>query len=281
MKNRLLLGAVVLVACSAAAAAGLVGATGVASADPTFAPLCGADEGTAGTALSGNYNNLTVHGIAYVASGATLDVSGDLRLAPGACLDAFSLGTVHVGHNLTVNPRATLALGCAPGSNGPPPIPPCGFISTDDTVGGSILAFKPQTMYLTAATVGGSVISLGGGFAAPGLSFPVKNMNIGGNLELLGWDGGPGAWIGALRNHVHGDMVVSYNRGFRPGDEGIPNDSTEIDGNTVGGNLVCLGNTPQAQYGDAYNPSIGNGPNSVGGRAVGECWDLTVPPPSS
>jgi len=281
MKNRLLLCAALLVACSAALAAGLLGATSVARADPTYAPLCGANEATTGTALSGHYHDLTVRGIAYVASGAALDVSGDLRLAPGACLDAFSLGTVHVGHNLTVGPRATLALGCAPGSNGPPPLPPCGFTSTDDTVGGSIVAHDPQTMYLTAASVGGSVVSLGGGFGTPGVSFPVKDMNIGGNLDLLGWHGGPGAWIGALRNHVHGSVLVALNSGFRPGDDNNPpNDSTEIDGNTVGGNLICLGNTPPAQYGDAYDPGIGNGPNTVAGKAIGECRHLTVPPPS-
>src|SRR5579884_216291 len=127
MKIRLLLGAVVVVACSAAVAGGLVAATDTASADPVYAPICGSEEATAGTALSGTYHHLTVHGIAYVESGATLDVSGDLRLAPGACLDAFSLGTVHVGGDVKVGPRATLALGCAPGSNGPPPTPPCGF----------------------------------------------------------------------------------------------------------------------------------------------------------
>ena len=282
MRQRLTLGAAVLVVCAAAVGAGLIGATTIASADPTYAPICGSDEPTAGTALSGHYRNLTVHGIAYVASGSTLDVSGNLRLAAGACLDAFSVGTVHVGRDVTVDPRATLALGCAPGSNGPPPIEPCEFTSTDDTVGGSIIAFAPQTMYLTAVTVGRNVVSVGGGFSTPGLSFPVKNMNIGGDLVLLGWHGGQGAWIGALRNTVHGNLVVAFNKGFRPGDDNNPpNDSTEVDGNTVDGNLVCLGNTPPAQYGDAYDPSIGNGPNTVGGRAIGECRDLTVPPATS
>lgn len=282
MKTRLLLGASVLVACSAAVAAGLLGAPTAANADPVSAPVCGSTEATTGTALSGHYRNLTVRGIAYVASGATLDVSGNLRLAPGACLDAFSLGTVHVGHNVTVAPRGTLALGCAPGSNGPPPIPPCGLTSTDDTVGGNIVAVAPLTMYLTAVSVGDNVVSVGGGFSTPGLSFPVKDMKIGGNLVLAGWHGGPGAWIGALRNDVRGNVIVAHNTGFRPGpDNDPPNDSTEVLGNTVGGNLICLGNTPPAQYGDAYNPAIGNGPNTVGHRAIGECADLTAPPAGS
>ena len=249
---------------------------GPAGADPTYAPLCGSNEATAGTALSGNYKNLVVSGIAYVNTGATLNVSGNLTLAPGACLDAFSLGAVHVGQNVTVLPKATLALGCAPGSNGPPPIPPCGFGVADDTVGGNITADQPLTMYLTAVTVGGNVVSIGGGFSTPGLSFPVKNMNIRGNLVLQGWRGGPGAWIGALRNNVGGNVIISNNVGSRPGDDGS-NDSTEVDGNSVRGNLICLNNTPPAEYGDAYGEAPGNGPNVVGRLALGECASLTTP----
>jgi hypothetical protein len=164
-----------------------------AGADPTYAPLCGSSEATTGIALSGDYGNLTVSGIAFVASGATLNVSGNLTVAPGACLDAFSLGTVHVGGNVTVRSGATLALGCAPGSNGPPGTQPCGYSVADDTVDGNIIANQPLTMYLTAVTVGGNVVSNGGGLSTPGLSFPVKNMIIGGNLVLQGWQGGPGA----------------------------------------------------------------------------------------
>jgi hypothetical protein len=276
MKFPILLGAAVMVASSGAMATGLVGTAGIASADPTYAPICESSEATAGTALSGDYKSLTVSGIAFVASGATLSVSGNLTVAPGACLDAFSLGAVHVGHNVTVGPGATLALGCAPGSNGPPGIEPCGYAVADDTVGGNITADQPLTMYLTAVTVGGNVVSNGGGFSAPGLSFPVKNMNIGGNLVLQGWQGGPGAWIGALRNQVDGNVIMNNNVGFRPGEDN-PNDSTEVDGNTVGNNLICQNNTPPAHYGDAYNPAEGNGPNTVGHLAIGECASLTTP----
>jgi hypothetical protein len=279
MRFRILLGAIMM-ASLVTTATGLASTGGVANADPVHVPICGSDEATVGTALSGNYNNLTVTGIAYVAKKTLLSVRGDLTLAPGACLDAFSLGAVHVGNNVTVDKNATLALGCAPGSNGPPGIPPCRYSVADDSVGGSINAYEPQTMYLTAVTVGGSVVSNGGGFHAPGLSFPVKNMKIGGNLVMRGWHGGPGAWIGALRNEVVGDIIVSNNVGHRPGEDGS-NDSTEVDGNIVGKDLICQNNTPPAQYGDAYNPGEGNGPNVVNGKALDECASLTVPPPSS
>ncbi len=280
MKFRILLGATMIFAPLAAMATGLAGTAGVASADPVHVPICGPNEGAVGAALSGTYHNLTVTHIAYVAKKDNLKVTGDLTLAPGSCLDAFSLGTVQVGHNVNVEKGATLALGCAPGSNGPPGIPPCGYSVADDTVGGNITADQPLTMYLTAVTVGGNVVSYGGGFSAKGLSFPVKSMNIGGNLVMEGWTGGKGAWIGALRNQVAGNVIISNNVGHRPGENG-GNDSTEVDGNTVGRDLVCENNTPPAQYGDAYNPGEGNGPNVVGKEAIGECASLTVPPPSS
>ena len=43
----------------------------------------------------------------------------------------------------------------------------------------------------------------------------------------------------------------------------------------------CQNNTPPALYGDAYGEVPGNGPNSVGHKAIGECANLTVPPSSS
>lgn len=277
MKFRLLLAAAVLTAFSGATATAVVATPEIAGADPVHAPICGSGESTVGTALSGDYHNLTVTGVAYVDSAATLTVSGNLTVAPGACLDAFSLGTVSVGNNVVVGPRATLALGCAPGANGPPGTPPCGTTTADDTVGGSIIADQPLTMYLTAVAVSKNVVSSGGGFSTPGLSFPVKNMIIGGNLVLSGWHGGPQAWIGALRNQVGGNMVVTNNVGDRPGEVSGNNDSTEILGNSVGHNLICNNNTPSANYGDGYDPAIGNGPNAVGHRAIGECTILTTP----
>jgi hypothetical protein len=228
---------------------------------------------TSGTAISGNFTNLTITGNMYVADGANLTVSRTLTVAPGACLDAFSLGTVHVGQDVLVQSGATLALGCAPGANGPPPTAPCFFQTTNDTVGGSIIGNGPLTMYLTAVKVGGSVISNGGGPGVqnPVISFPVKNMSIGGNLVLQGWHG---AWIGALRNRVGGSVTISNNVGSRVGESGTL-DSTEVVDNTVGGNLVCQNNAPPAQFGDALeDPLNGNGFNRVGGKAIGECQAL-------
>ena len=234
-----------------------------------------------GADLSGTYHNLTVTKTAYVRKRDTLKVTGNLTLAPGACLDAFSLGTVIVGHNVTVEKGATLALGCAPGSNGPPGIPPCGYSVADDTVGGNITANQPLTMYLTAVTVGGNVVSEGGGFSTPGLSFPVKSMNIGGNLVLQGWTGGQGAWIGALRNQVGGNLIMSNNVGHRPGDEwqqrlvrgGREHGRPEPDLPRTTLRRLSTATLTTRERATARTWSAHD--------AVGECASLTTPPPAS
>jgi hypothetical protein len=232
-----------------------------AGADP-FAgpPICS----SAGTALAGTDNgNLTVTGNAYVAAGTTLTVRGNLQLAPGACLDAFTLGTVKVGGNVTVGSGAILALGCSPGSIGP--VPPCGTTTTGDTVGGNIVANQPLTMYLDGDTVRGNVTSTGGGPGPvfnPYINFPIKENLIDGNLTVTGWEG---AWFGVLRNTVRGNVTLNQNVGVTIGELGTP-DSTEVVTNTISGNLTCIGNSPAAQFGDSEGA-----PNVVRGRKIGQC----------
>ena len=199
---------------------------------------------------------------------------GNLTIAPGACLDAFSMGRVSIGGNVLVAPRAIFALGCGLDAVGPPPPPsPCTG-STNDSVGGSILAIDPWTMYLTADAVRGSVVSFGGG---PGLTldryvnFPIKDMAIGGNLIVQNWRG---AWFGALRNDVSGSMIVNNVTGISAGEFGP--DSNEVNTNTVHGNLICLHNSPAIQFGDS-----GGAPNVVSGNAIGQCaFGLDLPDPN-
>jgi len=236
----------------------------VAAADPTAGPpICS----SAGTALAGTYNgNLTVTGNAYVAAGTTLTVNGNLTIAPGACLDAFTLGTVNVGGNVLVGQNAVLALGCTPGSLGPPfDQPPCDGQTTNDVVGGNVVGDRPLTMYLDGDTIHGNVVSTGGGPGptfSPYINFPIKDNTIGGNVVVTGWQG---AWFGVIRNHVGGNVLVSGVVGVAIGDFGTP-DSTEIATNTISGNLVCTGNSPAAQLGDS-----GGTTNTVGGVKVAEC----------
>lgn len=224
-----------------------------AMADQTTLPLC---SGGDVTAVSGSYHNLTITGNDYVASDQSLGVSGNLTIAPGACLDAFSMGSVNVGGNILVGKGATLALGCSLGAALPPT--PCTG-STTDTVGGNIIADQPLTMYLTADTVNGNVVSNGGGpgLGLPFLTFPIKENNIRGNLIVQGWQGG---WSGALRNNVGGNVIFSKNVSV------LDPDSNEVATNTIGGNLICVGNSPAVQFGDS-----GGLPNVVGGHKLGQC----------
>lgn len=50
-------------------------------------------------------------------------------------------------------------------------------------------------------------------------------------------------------------------------------DSNEVITNTVGGNLICMGNSPAAQFGDAaFVP--GTHANVVGGQKLGQFASL-------
>jgi hypothetical protein len=243
-----------------AAVCGLVVAG--ASADPFVGPpICS----SAGAAVFGTYSSLTITGNAYVPEGKTLTVKGILTLAPGSCLDAFVVATVHVGGDILVGPGAILALGCTPGALGPPfNQGPCNGVTTNDTVDGSIVANQPLTMYLDGNTIQGNVISRGGG---PGLNsqtfvnFPIKDNTIGGRLLVEGWQGG---WAGAIRNHVTGSLSWSNNMSV------LDPDSNEVQTNVVGGNLVCFANSPAAQV----NPLDGGLPNTVAGSKIGQCAGL-------
>jgi hypothetical protein len=241
-----------------------------ATADPTNVPIC---MGAETTALSGSYpGNLTVTGNAYVPDGTTLSVGGNLTIAPGACLDAFTRGNVTVGGNLLVRKGAILGLGCDVTAIGPslPCITPDEVeandfsFRTNDVVGGNLIADGAYTMYITASHIRGNLISNGGGDPSlpPPLSFPIKDTTVDGNLIVQGWQG---AWMGVLRSTVGGNMIITNNVGIRTGDDGSP-DSTEIVANQVSGNLICQHNTPTARFGDA-----GDFPNTVGGRAIGVC----------
>ena len=244
MKLRLLSGVCVVAVCALCAS--------VASADPfSGPPICS----SAGTALSGNHANLTVTGNAYVPDDSTLTVTGNLNLAPGSCLDAYTTGTVVVGHNLTVGNGAILGLGCAPFEDGQ--IDPCGGTTTNDVIGGNLSATDPFTMYLSADTIDGNLTSVGGGPGVtfdPYVNFPIKDSTILGNVSITGWQG---AWFGVLRSTVGRNAVFSGLGGADP-------DSNEVATNMIGGNLICSGNNPVAQLGDS-----GGLPNVVGHRNIG------------
>jgi hypothetical protein len=233
-----------------------------AAADPTAGPPICPGPASGVSPISGTYRDLTITGARYVASGTVLKVRRNLTIARGSCLDAFTLGTVTVRRNVLVAPGATFALGCTPGSLGPPLTqPPCDGMTTNDTVGGSILALSPLTMYLDGDTIRGNVSSVGGGPGlapdAPYLTFPVKDNTIDGSVTIWGWHGG---WAGVIRNTVGGNVIFARNVSV------VDTDANEVVTNTISGNLICFGNSPAVQVGDS-----GGSPNIVGRKKIGQC----------
>ena len=119
----------------------------------------------------------------------------------------------------------------------------------------------------------GAVLGLGWnspeGSLADFRNFPVKDNVIHGNLVIAGWRGG---WMGVIRNHVDRNVIVLNNvsRSNPETGPGMDPDSTEVQTNAISGNLVCFGNSPDAQV----NSSDGGQPNAVGGHGIGECAAL-------
>jgi hypothetical protein len=70
-------------------------------------------------------------------------------------------------------------------------------------------------------------------------------------------------WLGFIRNTVGQSVYYSDNVTADP-------DGNEFVTNTIAGNLACYRNSPAPQVGDS-----GGNPNTVGGRATGQCAGLT------
>jgi hypothetical protein len=211
-----------------------------------------------GLIAGGTYNGLTVTGNCFFA-GDPVNVNGNLTVADGASLNdhAGTFAVVHVTGNVLVGKGAILGLG----QYGPPHLPQTGTV-----VEGNIVANQPMSLYLSAITIRGNLISNGG--SGPDRNFPIKDNIVGGNMAVQGWSG---LGIGLLRNTVGGNVIFSKTSGTQTGEppfEGIP-DSSEVADNVISGNLICQGNSPAAQIGDS-----GGGPNIVGGNAIGECASL-------
>ena len=234
-----------------------------------------------GTMLAGDYRDFVVTGTCTIAYGANVHIRGDLTVAAGASLDDHGAeqwmnAQVHVTGNVHVHRGAVLGLGwnSPEGSLGP------------DTVGGNIIANRPLALQIGGVTVGGNVMSIGGGVLSTSLAdfrnFPVKDNVIHGNLVIAGWRGG---WMGVIRNHVDRNVMVLNNVSRSNGDTGPgkDTDSTEVMGSdlssvggpvipqTIGGNLICFGNIPHAHV----NTVDFGAKNFVGGKAIGECAGLT------
>jgi hypothetical protein len=96
--------------------------------------------------------------------------------------------------------------------------------------------------------------------------FDSEDNTIGGYLNIIGLQS---CWLGALRNHVSGNVLTASNTMADP-------DANEILSNVIDGSMACLNNSPAVQYGDA-----GGSPNQVRSFAVGECaFNVRQPNPA-
>ena len=264
MRFRIALGAVMVVALSAAAT-GLGGATGIASAAPSTAYTCtGGDfgSGTFTSIPSGNYASITVTGVCNIVPGAVINVTGNINVAPGAVLDAQSVtSTITVGHNVTAGAGSLLGLGCQPTNTigrfaGVPCMDnPAG--QTVITVKGNITATGADTVLIRKVTVNGNVSLSGGGGEIP---WSIKGNTIGGNLTISGV---AADWLGVQFNWIGGNAVLTNITALDPGD---PGRTVAVVENTVGNNLICMGLAPGVSPG-----FIPGEVNHVGHKALGQC----------
>jgi len=77
-----------------------------------------------------------------------------------------------------------------------------------------------------------------------------------------------------IRTTVGGNAIIANPSGTQTGEGPFEDilDSTEVVSNTIGRNLICHGNSPAAQIGEAATE--GGGPDTVGGHKLGECAGL-------
>jgi hypothetical protein len=197
------------------------------------------------------------------------------RIVTFALNDVAGKGTpsLTVRGDIKVGNGATLAMGCEPDHS------PCtddpdaaagGTLTGRNRVFGDVRARRALAVIIHASKIRGDLTSRGGGggvtCAVPAtgifafLQSPVfsdaEDNAIRGDLEITGVRT---CWMGALRNHVRGDVVAAGNTMADP-------DAGEILANVVRGDIACFSNSPAVQYGD----SAGS-PNQVRGDAFGEC----------
>jgi hypothetical protein len=271
MKVRILFGAAMMVAI------GLVGGASVASAHPSHmgpvAYTCTGGDFASGNLTpipSGNYASITVTGACAVAPDAVITVVGDVNVAAGAVLDAQSApSTITVGHNVTAAAGSLLGLGCLPNPVGHTTGHPC-MVEPDGsssiTVDGSVFAWNADTVLLNGITVNRSVELTGGGGQIP---WAIKTNTIGGNLIVRHMTPN---WLGVILNKI-GRNVILINIHITDTD---PNPTMFVAGNQIGQNLFCK------RLGPAVSGGFTGEVNVVGGKALGQCANLTTfPPPTS
>jgi hypothetical protein len=181
--------------------------------------------------------------------------------------DAATHSNVNVGGNVKAGPGSFFALGCTPAH-------PCDGdesedAPTNDTVGGNVILNHVFDAAINGDTIGGNLTVAGGGpgySLDPWIPFSIKDNVVKGNLIVSGLRT---SWFGVIRTSVGGNVILTDVQAADP-------DGNEVVADTIGGNLICQGNSPKPHLGDAVEGAPpGYGPSSVGGRAIGQCATVT------
>lgn len=235
--------------------------------------------------------NVVVTGVCFVNGGAAV-ITGNLILAPGSTLNAtFALNDVAgkgtssltVFGNVIVESGAVTAIGCEPNfmpCSDDPNAATGGTLTGHNHVSGSLVTLKALTVILHATKINGNLVYAGGGggvtCAIPSTGilhalkspayFDAEDNTISGSMAITGLRT---CWLGALRNHVRGNVFVSNNTMADP-------DASEVLANHISGSIACFANSPAVQYGDS-----GSSPNLVRGFAAGQCgFNVRKPNPA-
>lgn len=243
------------------------GALALAGAPAAYAASGGAGTCTGGE-VSGTYTNLTIAGACDVPLDATLHVTGNLTIRPGAMLDAQSASsTVVVGRNVTAGAGSMLGLGCqspeSVGNSGHPcTVDPDGVSSV--WVGGNITATGAMAVLLNGIVVKGNVTLVGGGGPIP---WTLKNSTVSRNVTMSGQTTD---WIGVLFNTIGRNATFT---GITITDPDGSGNGMFIGHNEVGHNLNCSGISPKVSggFGAPGQPS-----NTAGHNITGQCVGLTT-----
>lgn len=250
-------------AVAAAATLAIYGMSAPASAAGMGSVTCHGD------LVSGTYHNVTVRGSCTVPDGARVTIRGNVAVPASATFDASTHSRLTVRGNVTAGRGATVSLGCTtphPCDDGLP------GKAGDDTVRGNITLVGAFNAAINGVTVGGNVTSLGGGAGTTianeqFIPFSLKDDVIHGNVTVIGLNT---TWFGVIRTTIGGNVLLLGITGANP-------DSNEVVHDTIGKNLICFGNTPAPQLGDAVdNEPPGYGPSVVGGYALGQCAQLAA-----
>lgn len=163
-----------------------------------------------------------------------------VNVPTGATCDVSTSGNVTVTGSVTVNSGATLQ----------------DFGAATFTVN-SLSAGGARMIYLVPAT--GGAVSITGGVSVTGATntVDIRDSFIGGNLLVA--NSMISAYINLTGNSVGGNVLNRSNTTPAPGDNDI------VD-NTIGGSLVCSGNSPA--------PQDDGMPNTVGGAKMVQCSGL-------